>query len=171
MKEILNCGPWEDSFDVKHNRNLSAKMDSPWSTEDPNFMNNTNLAPTCWQGVLAYHVYHQEEPQTEDSCTMPCLFTCLNWPLQGSPGFIFLPVDWDLPCPFRTTQIISSFVSIPTNQNCTTWTAQFGNLRCIKLGTWMGIFSIKDGLPFALVENNLGCYLNLSPGLQLLLLK
>lgn len=103
-------------------RNLSAEMASPRSSEGPNFVNTTSLEAISWQELLTYFVY-QEEPQPELSAShsAPRLFMYLSQPLQGCPYFIFLPMNWDLPRPVRTIQIVFSFAFIPTNQNSTIW--------------------------------------------------
>lgn len=67
-------------------------------------------------------------------------------------------LDWDLPCPIRTIQIVSSLVSIPTNQKRTIWIPNLHKTDLIEsLG---GSSCYKSSLRFVLVEHNLGCHLN-----------
>ena len=37
----------KDLFDVNPPKKLSAELDSPWSTEGPNFMSNKSLGAIC----------------------------------------------------------------------------------------------------------------------------
>lgn len=76
----------------------------------------------------------------------PAFLWCLSQPLQRSPGFIFWLINWDLLCASNTTRII-----YPPKHP-----VQFGNLiymKCTKMGTIGGRFSIKNGLPFVLAEH------------------
>lgn len=72
-------------------RSLSAEMDSPWSTEDPNFITNNSLAGICWRGLLTDSVYW-EEPPTELSAygTLPCSVMHLSQLLRESSWFPLL---------------------------------------------------------------------------------
>lgn len=73
-------------------RNLSAEVDSPWSTEGPSFKYDKSLVSVCWRG-FHYSVY-QEETQAElptlcSACllsksTSPCQET-ETFPLQSEP--------------------------------------------------------------------------------------
>lgn len=144
-------------------RNLSAEIDSPWSTKSLNLI-NMSLRAICWQGFLSYSV-HREEPQTELSASWLCLFM-LSQPLQGSPGFVFQPMDWNLPCPVRTAQLYPYLHLYQPIKTVLQWSIkthntnqselhnsdhselyEFRNSSCIKLGH-LGTFSINRGLPF-----------------------
>lgn len=172
----------EDSFDMNLNKEFIWGDGFPLSTKGSISRSNKSPAAICWQGLLMYSVYW-EQPQTEilASHTMACLVT-LNQPLQGSLGFIFWPLDWDLPCPIRIAQLYphlhlyqaelfynnQSEPMIPTNQQHNSDQSElceFGNLICINGAG--GACSIKGGLPFVLVVCTFSFYKRLGfSGLQ-----
>lgn len=82
-------------------RDLSANMDSPWSTHGPNFINNKSLVSICWQRLLSYPVC-QEEPQTELSA--PTLFsTCLHHLSNHcKESLVSSFYQWTEPCPIQS---------------------------------------------------------------------
>lgn len=92
----------KDSFDANPEKDLICWDELPWSIESPNFINNKSLVAICWKGLLTYSVYH-EEPQTELGFPHYALilYIWVNY-YKGAPGFIFQPMDWDLPHPVRT---------------------------------------------------------------------
>lgn len=101
-------------------RNLSAKMDFHGQLRAPIWW--IRVRDHLLSGLLTYSVW-REEPQTEASRTVSCLFKHLSQPPQRSPGFCFWPMDWDLSRPIRTTQ---------THLYWPIRTAQFGNLIYLK---------------------------------------
>lgn len=104
-------------------RNLSAKMDTPWSTEGPKFMNNKNIAAICWQGLLMYSL-HWVEAHTGFSASFP-VPACLHHLSLPLSSFRLSTNGWELPHPNRTIQTVSLFAFILTNQNCMNWDTSF----------------------------------------------
>lgn len=134
----------KDSFDVNHKKKCICWNGLSIVNWGPHFMSNKRLVAICWQGSL--HILHQEEVQTE--LYAPLVY--IIWPTTAGRPWFHL----------STRGLRPALCS----QNCTIWYLIY--MRQTYLGTWAGIFTIKSALSF--VENNSGCYLNLSPRLQLL---
>lgn len=131
----------KDSFNVNLKKELICWDELPWVNRGHNFMNNKNLVAMCWWGAPPLLcILGRTSDWTQLSMLCPAYSHSMNQPLPENLGFIFLPTEWDLPRPIRTTQTAPTFASILTNQKAQF--AYFIYIKCTQLGTWTGTFSV-----------------------------
>lgn len=131
----------KDTFDMNPvRRNLFLEMVNMRSTKGPNFINNKSLRAHLLLG-FSCNLGTSKNPRRQTWLPPLCAACCWHQSqsVEGYPGFVFLPMDGDLPDQSQLQ------VTYPGTQKEPDWEPGWE-------------LSVKDGLLFVWVEQSLSCY-------------